>query len=441
MATITKVNIRHILNLCRGSARPVGVIQRVCADPRLRSLRNGKARMNSLRIAGPIPVLPGADLHSARHLVSKYPTSRPDATQFRVPNMFSPCRRRRWRRIAKHPAHSLLGASCEYDGGRARRRGPIHARKLAAGPCSSRSPPMHRSRHQGRGGWGLGHGRESNSKANEGARHRALSGKASLGCVHFAAGSRAVYLRGNDPNGTEPIVLSPPGESRTHHHLCYHATGMPGAQRFTLWPMRRHKEATIMGSGMKSISTPTVHQCMPASPPARTSTSSLGHQPAPRRRPSTTASRASDRLHGSACTAPTRLLAAVLPVNSSTHGRRRRVFIQTLVHRLRLLLLRLSVSVAPQYPTGRQLRLTRARWTMHLLLRRFRRPTAARRNTRRMVRTVSRGRSCVMRRDVLDNSLLAFDGVKSSPRSTGRVTMRGYGSGAWGWKTASRRRS
>ncbi len=126
--------------------------------------------------------------------------------------------------------------------------------------------------------------------------------------------------------------------------------------------------------------------------------------------------------------------AAVCPVNLLLHHRRwRGAALAGPVHRLRLLLLRLSVRRAA-ISEGRQLRFARQDGQVHLSAPAGRRRTTRRPSTRSTAPTGSpQGKLPLCAEMCSTKSLLAGDGEIIAQIYKERVMKRGYGSGAWGW--------
>ena len=163
----------------------------------------------------------------------------------------------------------------------------------------------------------------------------------------------------------------------------------------------------------------------------------LGHQSPPRRHDQRRqAGRAIglDGLHA----LHRRALRCGLPGELLLHDRRRRrASLQGPLHRLRLLLLRLSVRRAA-ISEGRKFRLARQDGQVHLLRRRARGGRQQEEYEKYGANRLAEGKLPICAEMCSTKSLLAGDGEIIAQIYKERVMKRGYGPGAWGWKTAYR---
>jgi formate dehydrogenase major subunit len=211
MAAITKVNsanpdaVSWALDLSGG-------IQRVALKHGCVPYGNGKARMNAFGLPDPIPVHREPIYTPRVDLVSKYPTL-PDAKQFRLPNIgFSVQKAAVDKGIAKQfPLILSSGRLVEYEGGGEETRTNPWLAELQQDMFIEISPADAADRGIKDGGWVWVTGAESNSKAKMKALVTERVGKGVAWMpFHFGGWFAGKDLRGNYPQGTDPIVL---GES------------------------------------------------------------------------------------------------------------------------------------------------------------------------------------------------------------------------------------
>jgi formate dehydrogenase major subunit len=189
-----------------------GGIQRVAIAHGCNPCGNGKARMIAWNLPDPIPVHREVIYTSRPDLVSKYPT-RPDARQFRVPNMGFTVQKSAVDRgvVKQFPLILSSGRLVEYEGGGEETRSNKWLAELKQYMYVEINPADASVRGIKDGGWVWVTGAESNSKTRVKAMVTERVGKGVAWMpYHFAGWFEGVDQRGKYPKGNDPIVL---GES------------------------------------------------------------------------------------------------------------------------------------------------------------------------------------------------------------------------------------
>jgi formate dehydrogenase major subunit len=189
-----------------------GGIQRVAIEHGCSPFGNGKARMIAWNLPDPVPVHREVIYTSRPDLVGKYPT-RPDALQFRVPNIgFTVQKSAVERGIFKQfPLILSSGRLVEYEGGGEETRSNRWLAELKQDMYVEINPADASARGIKDGGWVWVTGAESSSRTRVKAFVTERVGKGVAWMpYHFAGWYEGADLRGKYPNGADPIVL---GES------------------------------------------------------------------------------------------------------------------------------------------------------------------------------------------------------------------------------------
>jgi formate dehydrogenase major subunit len=189
-----------------------GGIQRVAIEHGCSPYGNGKARMIAWNLPDPIPVHREVIYTSRPDLVGKYPT-RPDAQQFRVPNIgFTVQKSAVDRDVFKQfPLILSSGRLVEYEGGGEETRSNRWLAELKQDMYVEINPADASARGVKDGGWVWVTGAESNSRTRVKAFVTERVGKGVAWMpYHFAGWFQGVDQRSKYPKGSDPIVL---GES------------------------------------------------------------------------------------------------------------------------------------------------------------------------------------------------------------------------------------
>jgi formate dehydrogenase major subunit len=189
-----------------------GGIQRVAIEHGCNPCGNGKARMNAWNLPDPIPVHREVIFTSRPDLFGKYPT-RPDAQQFRVPNIGFSVQKSAVDRgiIRQFPLILSSGRLVEYEGGGEETRSNRWLAELKQDMYVEINPADASERGIKDGGWVWVTGAESNSKTRVKAVVTERVGKGVAWMpYHFAGWYEGTDLRSKYPKGNDPIVL---GES------------------------------------------------------------------------------------------------------------------------------------------------------------------------------------------------------------------------------------
>jgi formate dehydrogenase major subunit len=189
-----------------------GGIQRVAIEHGCSPYGNGKARMIAWNLPDPIPVHREVIYTSRPDLVGKYPT-RPDARQFRVPNIGFTVQKSAVDRgvVKQFPLILSSGRLVEYEGGGEETRSNKWLAELKQDMYVEINPADASVRGIKDGGWVWVTGAESNSKTRMKALVTERVGKGVAWMpYHFAGWFEGADLRSKYPKGNDPIVL---GES------------------------------------------------------------------------------------------------------------------------------------------------------------------------------------------------------------------------------------
>jgi formate dehydrogenase major subunit len=189
-----------------------GGIQRVAVLHNCIPYGNGKARANAWNLPDPIPVHREPIYTPRPELVAQYPT-RPDAVQFRVPNIgFTVQKAAVDKGIAKqYPLILTSGRLVEYEGGGEETRSNKWLAELQQDAFIEIHPADANERGIKDGAWVWVTGAEQNAKARVKALVTERVGKGVTWMpFHFAGWFEGVDQRSKYPKGADPIVL---GES------------------------------------------------------------------------------------------------------------------------------------------------------------------------------------------------------------------------------------
>jgi formate dehydrogenase major subunit len=189
-----------------------GGIQRVAIEHGCSPYGNAKARMVAWNLPDPVPVHREVIFTSRPDLVAKYPT-RPDARQFRVPNVgFTVQKTAVEKNVVKDfPLILSSGRLVEYEGGGEETRSNKWLAELKQDMYVEINPADAQARGIENDDWVWVTGAENNSKTKVKALVTERVGKGVAWMpFHFAGWWEGVDQRAKYPKGTDPIVL---GES------------------------------------------------------------------------------------------------------------------------------------------------------------------------------------------------------------------------------------
>jgi formate dehydrogenase major subunit len=211
MATIERVNPANP-DAVSWATDLSGGIQRVAIEHGCSPYGNGKARMIAWNLPDPVPVHREPIYTPRPDLVAKYPT-RPDAREFRMPNMgFTVQKSAVDRGVSKEfPLILSSGRLVEHEGGGEETRSNKWLAELRQDMFVEINPADAADRGIRDGSWVWVTGPESNSKARMKALVTERVGKGLVWSpFHFAGWFQGVDQRNKYPKGNDPIVL---GES------------------------------------------------------------------------------------------------------------------------------------------------------------------------------------------------------------------------------------
>jgi formate dehydrogenase major subunit len=189
-----------------------GGIQRVAIAHGCSPCGNGKARTIAWNLPDPIPVHREVIFTSRPDLVAAYPT-RPDAKQFRVPNIGFTVQKTAVDRgtVKQFPLILTSGRLVDYEGGGEETRSNKWLAELKQDMFVEINPADAAERGINDGSWVWVTGAESNSKARMKALVTERIGKGVAWMpYHFGGWFQGVDQRSKYPKGADPIVL---GES------------------------------------------------------------------------------------------------------------------------------------------------------------------------------------------------------------------------------------